>query len=186
MKIHTKAVILTALTASILSLTSPAQAVVYQDGKVPLYYADHTTRDWRLWDAVRRWNKNDRVELTEVVDCTPDLVPCATIIDKPLIDVTAWTVPNNNPRTIEGITNWNGVGHTWDNPTIELYTWWVDERVDDTLDWRMERLACHELGHYVMQTSEHPTHGCLSNDHSKLVPGKWLRARIPSWRTSDY
>jgi hypothetical protein len=182
--------ILTVLV-SILFIGTPTVAyadtiIISDHEKQVLYYADHTTLDWRTWDADRRWNKNDQVYLEKVDNCTADLNPCATIIDPQFVDLTRWTIPRNNPRAIEALTDFeydgNSIaGHT----TIELFSWWTTERIDDTLDWRMERAVCHELGHYIFGATyryTHPSRGCLSNNHDRLAPGKFMRSQIPAIR----
>ena len=170
-------VALGAAAAQVLSvlLSGPAAALVTT--RVPLYYADHTTSDWNIAESVALWNKNDTVVLVPVADCGPQYQPCTTLIEK--FDYTGTLI---QPGTTAGIWDFGLYAeHKYNHlSTIELYTWWEGtERAAQQDPLTRQRISCHELGHFVFATGDHPPRGCLGADESRYRPGRWLRANIP-------
>jgi len=154
--------------------SSPAAALTV---RTPLYYADHTSSDWNIAESVALWNKNDQIVLIRVDDCAPQYQPCTTLIEKP--DYTGTLI---SPATTAGIWDFGLYAeHKYDHlSTIEMYTWWEDAGRAAQGDVLMrQRISCHELGHFVFATGDHPAHGCLGAVDSSYRPGRWLRANIP-------
>lgn len=158
-------------------LVSGPAAALTVPAPVPLYYADHTTSDWNIAESVALWNKNDEIALVRVADCAPQYQPCTTLIEKP--DYTGTLI---QPSTTAGIWDFGLYAeHKYDHlSTIEMYTWWENTRRSPEGDVLMrQRVSCHELGHFIYATGDHPTHGCLGAVDSRYRPGRWLRANIP-------
>lgn len=158
--------ILLALAPLVLVGQAHAQSREIPGPNYNVYYANHT--DWPVERAAAKWSRSPWIDLVKVPDCT-GYDPCATVVAKPRTDY-----PGLDPERVAGLTIWT---QAFDRGPvkIELY-----EFVTNQYD--RDRIACHELGHYVLQTNEHPHAGCLGPNEWKSGPGKYLRTRIPVFR----
>jgi len=179
MSLHPRAIlglVVAAAAALVLPVVVPSPAAALTV-RVPLYYADHTTSDWNVAESVALWNKNETIVLVKVADCAPEYQPCTTLIEKP--DYTGALI---QAGTTAGIWDFGLYAeHKYDHlSTIEMYTWWEDPGRDPLGALRLrQRVSCHELGHFVYATGDHPARGCVGPRDYSYRPGRWLRANIP-------
>lgn len=162
------------LGISLVSLPAPVSATTI-DTRTPLYFADWTTSDWPILDAVVRWNKNDKIRLKQVKACETWMRPCVTI--------TSMYDHEYFAHKYGGYYAANEADRAASDSKIVLLDW-IDETVFPDLRYDMRRnIVCHELGHYIFGDGKHWDRGCMGAYVTpfKPNPGKYNRSIIPSW-----